>query len=487
MRVVFLFLVLLFTQPLWAQEGPSSGSAPGSEASADNSSADSAAEENAAAEAEAAKEKEEKEKLESLIKEKRETLLYGIDTEVLDLLSAIKSQRDSTFNEDLAGVLSNSSNAEIQRGIIEFFNEMEVDLAEDQALKMLKDHLDDYDFSNRLLLSAVSYLGTIESEAAGDVFYDLLKDNNSSLANAALRGIGRLKDSSRVDEILNLVDEYEGDSEYDEFIAAAMLVLGELEYQDAQILLEDILQDEDAPSAQRQNAAAAMGMLGREEGLTMLKDMFASSQDSLLRSYLLLGITKYEQEEVEAILISALRDSFWRIRVAAAQGLGEREAGDAVDILQYKVRKDPIRQVRYASMEALGKIGGSDADKFIIEMFEGERVAFDIRQKALDMMMEHRISGSIDSLEKILRPKWSADKDNELGPFCKTLSATEWDRLRPFYAEMMNHSDFVIKIYGIRGVRLNKISGLKPALQALDNEKESVNVRREAQAALESF
>ncbi len=475
-----IFLVLLLVQPLWSQEA---GGAPASEESA-APAADADADKAAEAEKKA---EEEKEKLESLIKEKRETLLYGIDTEVLDLLSTIKSEKDMTFNEDLAGVLDASSNAEIQRGIIEFFNEMEVDLAEEHTLQMLTDHLDDYDFSNRLLLAAVSYLGTIKSEEAGDLFYNLLTDNSSSLAVAALRGIGRLEDSSRVEEILDLVNEYEGDSEYDEFLAAAMTVLGELGYQESQILLEDILQDEDAPSAQRQNAAVAIGLLGNEEGLTLLRDMYNSSQDSLLRSYILLGITKYEDPSVETILINALRDSFWRIRVAAAQGLGEREAGEAVDILQYKVRKDPIRHVRYASLEALGQIGGSDADDFILEMFEGERVAFDIRQKALDMMMEHRISGSIDALEEVLRPKWSADNDSELGPFCKTLSTTEWDRLRPFYAEMLAHKDFVIRIYGIRGVRLNKISGLKDALKAMDNEKEAVNVRREAQAALESF
>ena len=103
-------------------------------------------------------------------------------------------------------------------------------------------------------------------------------------------------------------------------------------------------------------------------------------------------------------------------------------------------------------------------------------------------MMEHKIPGSLDSLEKVLTPKWSKDKDNELGPFCKTLSLSKWDQLKPFYAQMLVHHDFIIKIYGIRGVKLNKISSLKGTLKAImDNKKESRNVRREVQAALESF
>ncbi|MBF9017234.1 MULTISPECIES: HEAT repeat domain-containing protein [unclassified Oceanispirochaeta] len=501
MRFFFLFLIALLIQPLTAQE--TAGEAAGSETATgtaaepvkpavddsafeDDSKAESEADADAAKKA-AEDKKAEEEKIESLNKEKRDVILYGIDTEVQDVLSTIRTQKDLTFNDDLLQLLSTNSNTEINRAIYDFFNEMEISIAEAPALELLRNHLDDYEYSNKLLLSAISYLGTIESEVAGDLFYSLLEDNNKSIASSALRGIGRLKDGSRVAEIMDLVDEYSGDAEYSDFSATAIAVLGELDYKDAQVFLEDLLQDEDASSAQRQNAAISIGMLQHEDGLKLLKTMYSNSEDSLLRSYILLGITKYENPEVETILITALRDAFWRIRVAAAQGLGERKTSDAVSILQYKVRKDPVRHVRYASMKALAEIGGEVADKFILEQFEGVRVAFDLRQKALDMMMEYKINGSIDSLEKVLRPKWSLDKDNELGPFCKTLSNSEWDSLKPFYVEMMAHNDFILKIYGIRGVKLNKIVSLKDAVRAMDNEKEAVNVRREAKAALESF
>jgi HEAT repeat protein len=491
MRFFFLILIALMIQPLAADELAADSSA--TEAAAEDSTVDKAdSEADSEAEAEAAKKaaeekKAKEEKIESLNKEKRDVILYGIDTEVQDVLSTIRSEKDLTFNEDLLLLLSTNSNAEINRAILDFFNEMEVPLAEEAALELLNNHLDDYDYSKKLLLSAISYLGTIKSELAGEVFYDLLDDNDKSIASSALRGVGRLEDPSRVAEIMTLVEEYSGDAEYSDFSAAAIAVLGELEYKDAQIFLEDILQDEDAPSAQRQNAAISIGMLQHEDGFKLLKTMYTNSEDSLLRSYILLGITKFENPDVETILITALRDAFWRIRVAAAQGLGERKTSDAVSILQYKVKKDPVRHVRYASMKALAEIGGGDAEKFILEQFEGERVAFDLRQKALDMMMEYKISGSIDSLEKVLRPKWSTDKDNELGPFCKTLSSSEWDSLKPFYVEMMAHKDFILRIYGIRGVKLNKIASLKDAVKAMDNEKEAVNVRREAKAALESL
>ncbi len=435
----------------------------------------------------AEEEKAKEEAIESLNKQRREVLLYGIDSEVQDVISTIRSQKDTAFNKELDSLLRENENPDINRAILDFFAEMEIDISEDRALEFLNNHLDDYEYSTNLLLSSVSYLGRIKSDKAGAVFYDLLYDKNNSLAGAALRGIGKLEDASRADEILTLLQDSQGDSELEDLSASAILVLGELGYSEAQSDLEAILDDEDAPITHRQYAAVSLGRFGKTEGFELLKSMFVNSGNSQLRSYILKGISYYDNDEVEDLLMTALRDSFWKIRSAAAEGLGERKSRRAVDILQYKVRKDPVRQVRYASLEALAELGSSEAEAFVLEQFEGGRVAFDIRLKALNLMMDHKIGGSLDSLETVLRPKWSKDKDNELGPFCKVLSTSEWDSLRPFYAEMLNHSDFVIRIYGVRGVKLNRIGSLKEALKALDTEEQPVNVRREVKAALEAF
>ena len=262
---------------------------------------------------------------------------------MLDLINVIKSEKDTAFNKELIELLRYNENPEINRAILDYFAEMKADLAEEQALTLLKNHLDDYEYSTNLLLAAVSYLGVIESAPAGELFYDLLKDSDHSLSSAALRGIAKLKDDSRVSEIMDLLEEYSGDSDYQDFSASAILVLGELKYAEAQSLFESLLEDEDAPASQRQYSAIAIGQINQDGGLELLKTMYTRTEDSLLRSYILKGITEYDGHEVEELLLTALRDSFWRIRVAAAEGLGERQFADAVDILEYKVRKDPVR------------------------------------------------------------------------------------------------------------------------------------------------
>ncbi len=320
-----------------------------------------------------------------------------------------------------------------------------------------------------------------------DLFYTLLRDNNPVLAGSALRGIGKLKDLSRVEEIQALVEEYQGDESYEDFVANAILVMGDLKYKEAEPWLMDVLDDVDSPSSHRQYAAISLGHIGSPDGFALLKQMYSSSENSQLRSYVLKGISFYDSEEVAPILLDALRDSFWKIRVAAAEGLAERQYRQAIDILEYKVKKDPQRQVRYGALDALAKMEDREAEDFIVEQFSGERNPFDIRQKALQLMMEGRFSGSIEALKEVLGPKWDKKKDKELSPFCKILSTTQWDSLEPFYAQMIANKDFIIRIYGIRGIKINHLTGLKAAVQAMDNKKEAVNVRKEAKAALEEL
>ncbi len=431
------------------------------------------------------KEQEQKELIESLNKKKRETLMYGIDSEVIEVINTIRTEKDSSFNEELAELLNTNDNPEINRAIFEFFSQIESDAGKEKALKLIQDHLDDYDYGTNLILSAISYLGVMKEKEAGDLFYEMLNDNNKSLAGAALRGIGKLENPSRAEEILDFYNVNEGDSEYEDLLASAILVLGDLHYQDAASLFEEVLQDEDAPTVHRQYAAVSLGKLKEDSGFEILKEQYRILEDSNLRSYVLKGLTEYDNSEMDSILISALRDSFWRIRVAASEGLGSRKVEDAVNILIYKVENDPVRQVRYAALDALGELERQDAAEFILGQFENERTPFDIRSKALDIMLEKKLPGSIKSLHAVLDERLEKDKDNELGPFCKTLSSTEWEALQPFYDAMLDNQDFIIRIYGIRGIKINRLSSLKSRVEGLDTENQPINVRREVKAALE--
>ncbi len=422
----------------------------------------------------------------SFNQEKRNTLRYGIDSEVLELIGTIRSEEDQSFNQDLLQLLGENRSNDIRKAIFDLFGMFGISDAEEAGATILNNYLEEGNYPTSLLLSVISYLGEV-GYPQGGLFYDLVTSSNPLVAEGAMRNIGKLGDASRFDEVVRLLEKYEGDRSFQDFVGVAILAIGELKYLEAQDYLKRVLGDEFSPASHRQFAALSLGKLNQPEGLQVLQEMYNSSEENLLRTYILQGISEYDDPTVEEMMIVALRDSFWRIREAAAKGLGERKVGAATDILTYKVKKDPVTQVRYASLRSLAQIGDPTAHGFILAQFKDEQVAFDLRQQALTLMVEFQIPGSIPAIQEVLEPKWEKANDPALGAFCKTLSTSQWAELQPLFDRMLENRDYIIKLYGIRGARLNQLGGLKGKVQALDQDGVHRSVRREVQSALESF
>ena len=51
----------------------------------------------------------------------REAILYGIDSEVLEVIKQLKASTDPSFSDELARVLGANRSVELRRGILELF------------------------------------------------------------------------------------------------------------------------------------------------------------------------------------------------------------------------------------------------------------------------------------------------------------------------------------------------------------------------------
>ena len=62
----------------------------------------------------------EEKKEQSILEQWRETLLYGISDEVLEIIKDIRRAKETTLNSDMVKVLSGSVNTEVQKAILEY-------------------------------------------------------------------------------------------------------------------------------------------------------------------------------------------------------------------------------------------------------------------------------------------------------------------------------------------------------------------------------
>ncbi len=428
--------------------------------------------------------KQEDEKIRSLREQREQTLSYGIDSQVLELISNLKSEENTRYNEELVELFGETTNSSIRKAIVEFFEKVEEESLVEEARKLLEEEWEDMDV--QLDVALISYLETHQDEELSSLFMEMSESPRSRVANEAIKALGKA-DKEKYTKKLRTMYEEAGDNRARK--SAALEAIGELEAEGAIPLLEKIVLDEDEEKGLRWKACVALGNIGTDEALEVIIKTLEEN-DPRLRQFAVQALGKFsETEEIRKSLIQALKDNSWRVRVEAARSIGEIGSGAAVDILKYKAEHDPdTHNVRTAAVRALGKIGNNGAHDFLKELYESTSTPLEIRGVAIEMLIEHDLSGSIETIKKVMGEEWDEDNSKLLDYTCKQLSRKEDGSLKPLFARMLGHpSSLNIKIYALRGIRLNGFSGLKDEVEKLTGENVSRPIRKLALSVMEEL
>ena len=416
----------------------------------------------------------------SLTEERRDTLKYGIDSEIISLLDALKDEEDKILADVVAEVYAQTVNSDIMNSAVDYFISIDYGDATKTAEKIIENREDE---SYYTLSPSLKYLSHFPDDNTEDLILPLADHDNKTLAISALTALGKCGTEKSVDPLLDMLDN---DDYPDELKPTVIKALGEIGSDKALDILIYILEDIDEEKSWRWNACEALGRIADADALPAIKDAL-QDKDTYLRSYAVKALAGFDGSDVEETLIQSLRDSFWRVRVSAAEALGERKSKAAVDILMYKAKKDPEKNVKLAAVEALGEIADSKSLDFLRELYRKNTTAPSIRTKAAEIIIEKDTAASIDTVTAVLAEEWEKDTSAVLSYTCKFLSKAREPRLETLFERMLNYNDVAIKIYGIRGIQLNKFAGMKERLESLTKEGVNNSVRKAALAAIEQL
>ena len=87
----------------------------------------------------------------SILEEWRETLRFGIDSELLLVIKQMRERRETSLHDELLQVLGSSPNSEVRVAILEYLRELKEDGARSEALLIL----DEYEDLDETLVIAV--------------------------------------------------------------------------------------------------------------------------------------------------------------------------------------------------------------------------------------------------------------------------------------------------------------------------------------------
>ncbi len=422
----------------------------------------------------------EEDEIQTIRAQRNDILKYGIDSEVITLLNSLNTEKIDEFNDEILNQLNSAVNNEVITAAYQLFITTDYKKAEDNAIGILEDN----DLYNNTVLSRImTYLGNDMSDRAAGAIIPLLNHEQAAIARSAVYAIGKSGNEDYAEELISLLED---DDFHDEVKTTVLVSLGDIEAEDAIEILTDIAEDIDEEKAWRWYACQSLGKIGARESFPVLKSLLGDD-DPNLRAFAVEGVGYYDTDDARDILISSLRDSFWKVRISAAKQLGERVAVEAVPILIYKAGNDPEINVRKEAITALGMIGEKEGFNYLRELAESKRTNPAVWAHSVEVLSENDLEASMDVFETMVEGEWDADQSYYLDLIGKTLSSKEGTFLEKIAGRFLLHSSIVIKIYGIRMTELNGFANLKERITELSGEEHPRPVRQAAVSALENI
>lgn len=416
--------------------------------------------------------------------ERKETLLYGIDQQVKELIGTLKSEKTAGFDKELLIILSETYDEEIKVAILDYFLVMEIDTGESEAIKIYDAIEYEDEYTDSYAKKALNYLSEIGSKEAIDRVSDLLLSENKVVITGALQLIGKNRVTSLEVKLLEMLDDEETD---DQIFLTVIKTLGEIKSINSLDRLIEIAQDEDEETTVRNAACYSLGAIGDDKAIPILKKALSDRTNFLLRKSALEALGKFESADMDNILIQALKDDHWRIRSEACKNLGERKTAKAFPALKWKSLNDPESKIKKEALKAIGEINTKESRDYLKEIYTEKKYSDTMKIIAIEKLIEYNLAWIYPDIEELYRKKNKEKRKPILDASIKFLTKKEFNGASVLYGMMLDHESYLYKVYAIQGIRLNKMSKYKDKIKDISENDKNKSVKKHALSAIDEL
>ena len=364
---------------------------------------------------------------------RRDVLRYGIDSEVIELLATLSEEEYDDLNAQILELYVESRNPELKAKAAETLAVKKYEPSRAAAREILEGYPDD----EKLVTASIDLLMKLEDKESVPLLRSYAEDVNAAIALKAVSALGELGSSEETGFLKEL---WESEDTASNVRAQLLSSLGYLGDSGSIPFLTEILQDESQERSFRWRACGALGSIADPDSLPALEAAL-NDGDTILRTYAIRALREFDGKLVYEYFIEALRDSFWRVRLAAIETLGERKEKQAVDILEYKARNDPEEKIRLAAVAALGEIGGGRSFEVLRSIMENRSSSQVMRITAMHTIIRQDIGSAFKSIDIILEQEWDKPASRLIIELVKAMSSAEHPRLAGYFERFLGYPD----------------------------------------------
>lgn len=326
-------------------------------------------------------EAEKKDSGKNTVKDNRETIKYGIESDILTLFDTLMKNDDPRFMEEAYDLFQVTQNETVKKKLLAYFSKMEDPCLEDYAVTMLNDP---YDESDSLVTEVFKYTAAVKCKDALPAVMELLQSDNETYFNNALTTAGEIGGEPEAKVIAGFLDREDLSVPQRQNVVK---VLGKLKAKETVPELTTLAQDTDETSFTRAYAAQALGEIGVQDSLKVLESLFGDP-DPIVRQYVISGIKHYPKSSVQNTIIQGIKDGHYRVRLEAIKAADSLKIADAVPYLVYRAKHDPEGVVKEACYPVIAKLNTSEGNEYLSSVLKDKKASDSTKAKVCDALFE---------------------------------------------------------------------------------------------------
>ncbi len=408
----------------------------------------------------------------------RNTIRYGLPSEISKLLDDLIKNEDPRFTEEIYDLFQVTKNSSIKEKVLKYFTKAKDPCLEDYAVDLLNDP---YDEKNDVVKATFQYVSAVKTTAAIPAVITLIESENENYFNDAISTLG---DIGGPEEAMFLVEYLERDDLTDAQRQTLMRNCGKMHAVETWDKLVDILSDEDENAYVRMYAAESLGLMELEKSVPVLVEHFEAS-DPNLRQYVIKGLSHFpDVVEAKATVIQGIRDEHWRVRQEAIRTVKENDTKDAVPYLIYRAKNDSEKLIKEESYTAIAAINTDEGNDFLIAQLKDKKVADGTKKKIIEVLLKEDHAGEKEIIE-LAKSVVSDDKRKDLryaiGREMAKNYKSSYDEVAAMYLQSKDATTIGV---GLDMFKQKKPASLEAYVNTIANDKKASSNKTRAQKLL---
>ena len=408
----------------------------------------------------------------------RNTIRYGVPSEISTLLDTLLKNDDPRFTEEIYDLFQVTKSSTIKEKVLKYFTKAEDPCLEDYAVDLLNDP---YDETSAVVKATFQYVSAVKTTAAIPAVITLIESENENYFNDAIATLG---DIGGPEEAMFLVEYLEREDLSDAQRQTLMRNCGKMHAVETWDKLVDILDNDDENTFVRMYAAESLGLMEVEKSVPILVAHFDET-DPNLRQYVIKGLSHFPNVvEAKATVIQGIRDEYWRVRQEAIRTVKENDTKDAVPYLIYRAKNDAEKVIKEESYAAIAALNTDEGNDFLITQLNDKKVADGTKKKIVEVLLKENHAGEKEIIE-LAKTVAEDDKRKDLRyAIAKEMVKNykkSYDEVAALY---LQSKDSTTVSLGLDMYKQKKSSSLEAYVNTIANEKKNSSNKTRAQKLL---